>query len=70
MITNLYFIIDCSMNITENEKFKIQKSLIGYQKALKALPFNTKAHYIGFPMLARSGINACKETSLINFILY
>lgn len=48
MITNLYFIIDCSMNITESEKLKIQKSLIGYQKALKALPFRTKAHYIGY----------------------
>ena len=48
MIINLYFIIDCSMNITESEKLKIQKALIGYQKALKALPFNTKAHYIGF----------------------
>lgn len=48
MITNLYFIIDCSMNITESEKLKIQKTLIGYKKALKALPIRTKAHFIGY----------------------
>lgn len=45
---NIYFIIDCSKNITEQEKLKIQKALIGYKKALKALPNKTKAHFIGY----------------------
>ncbi|MBQ8546605.1 MAG: VWA domain-containing protein [Clostridia bacterium] len=48
LMTNIYFIIDCSMNITEQEKLKIQKALIGYNNALKLLPNKTKAHYIGY----------------------
>jgi methylenetetrahydrofolate dehydrogenase (NADP+)/methenyltetrahydrofolate cyclohydrolase len=38
-VSNNQVIIDCSMNITEQEKLEIQKALIGYQKALKALHF-------------------------------